>query len=162
MTREHVEVSTHTPGWGVACRITGRGEANTIKEDGKARGSVCNLEHLVTNKSVPGKALGLGMGERNGEEGAVEEAFKDGDWDKQGRLSLSDIMGGRGGQGWEEEGRGQVSSPQSEGTLKCLQMGCRGWWSANCIWLSGSTAQRQLDLLILGEPFAQVGTAKSP
>lgn len=109
MTREHVKVSTHTPGWGLVCRITGRGEANTIKEDGKARGSVCNLEHLVTNKSVPGKALGPGMGERNGEEGAVEEAFKDGDWDKQGRLSLSDIMGGRGGRGGKR--KGEVRSP---------------------------------------------------
>lgn len=137
MTREHVEVSTHTPGWGVACRITGRGEANTIKEDGKARGSVCNLEHLVTNKSVPGKALGLGMGERNGDEGAVEEAFKDGDWDKQGRLSLSDIMGGGGGRGGKRKGEVRSPVPRARGHSNAcrwdaedggvqIASGCRG------------------------------------
>lgn len=43
LTPERVEVSLHTPGWGVVLRVLGRVKANTIKEDVKARGSVCNL-----------------------------------------------------------------------------------------------------------------------
>lgn len=43
LTWERVEVSTHTPGWGLVGRVTGQGETNNIREDVKAEGSVCNL-----------------------------------------------------------------------------------------------------------------------
>lgn len=55
-------------------------------------------------------------------------------------------------------GRGQVSNPQRQGTRKCFADGGNGEQRTNCIWLPGSTAQRQRGLLELGPPFAGGGT----
>ena len=73
----------------------------------------------MTNDSVLGKAFGLGMGERNGDEvTAEEEAFKDGHWDKQScpptppQMSWEEVVGG--GKRKREGGRGQVSNPEPE------------------------------------------------
>lgn len=72
----------------------------------------------MTNDSVLGKAFGLGMGERNGDEvAAEEEAFEDSHRDKQGcPPTPSDAMGGSAGGGKKkgEGGRGQVSNPEPE------------------------------------------------
>lgn len=67
-------------------------------------------------------------------------------------------------EGWEEEERGKKrsgSNPQSQGTLKCLQMECKEERRANSIWLPRSTAQRA-GFTNPGRTFGRKGNSKAP
>ena len=121
LTQERVEVSAHTPGWGVPGRASGRGEADEVKEDGNGRSVTSNIWSRI----------GVQQGKAFRRRRCVQEAFKDCNCNKQGlprpsQMSREEVEGG-GRREEEERGRKRsgLQSPE-RGDRQMLADGCEG------------------------------------